>query len=123
MSNDMRAVLAAAAGGDERARLALEVFVHRLAKAIAALVTSLDQLDALVFTGGIGENSADVRGLVLARLGVLGLTGDAEANAQHGRATGRRISNPGPVQAMVVPTDEELLIAGDTARVIASRVG
>lgn len=101
----------------------MEVFVHRLAKAIAALVTSLDQLDALVFTGGIGENSADVRGLVLARLGFLGLTEDAEANAQHGRATGRRISNPGPVQAMVVPTDEELLIAGDTARVIASRVG
>ena len=65
-SNDMRLVQDAAARGDERARLALDVFVHRLAKAVAGLVTSLDRLDALVFTGGIGENSAIVRGLVLA---------------------------------------------------------
>jgi acetate kinase len=65
LSNDMRTVEAAAAEGNERARLALEVFVHRLAKAIAGLVTSLERLDALVFTGGIGENSAVVRGQVL----------------------------------------------------------
>ncbi len=123
VGNDMRAVEAAAEAGDQRARLALEVFVHRLAKAIAALVTSLDRLDALVFTGGIGENSAVVRGQALARLGFLGLTEDADANAQHGRATGGRISTPGPVQAMVVPTDEELLIARDTARLIAARAG
>jgi acetate kinase len=123
VGNDMRSVLAAAAGGDQRARLALEVFVHRLAKAIAGLVTSLGRLDALVFTGGIGENSADVRGEVLARLGFLGLTEDAEANAQHGRATGGRISKPGPVQALVVPTDEELVIARDTARLVAARAG
>jgi acetate kinase len=120
-SNDMRAVQAAAAGGDERARLALDVFVHRLAKAIAGLVTSLDRLDALVFTGGIGENSAVVRGLVLSRLGFLGLTEDPEANAGHGRSTGGRISRPGPVQALVVPTDEEFMIARDTARLIAAR--
>jgi acetate kinase len=123
VGNDMRAVEAAATAGDERSRLALEVFVHRLVKAIAALVTSLDRLDALVFTGGIGENSAVVRGQALARLGFLGLTEDADANAQHGRATGGRISTPGPVQAMVVPTDEELLIARDTARLIAARAG
>ena len=116
VGNDMRTVQAAAAGGDERAQLALEVFVHRLAKAIAGLVTGLDRLDALVFTGGIGENSDVVRGLVLRRLGFLGLTEDAEANAQHGRLTGGRISRPGPVLALVVPTDEELMIARDTAR-------
>ena len=80
-SNDMRTVQDAAARGDERARLALDVFVHRLAKAVAGLVTSLERLDALVFTGGIGENSAIVRGLVLARLGFLGLAEDPEANA------------------------------------------
>ena len=119
----MRHVQDAAAGGDERARLALDVFVHRLAKAVAGLVTSLDRLDALVFTGGIGENSAVVRGLVLARLGFLGLTGDPEANAAHGRSTGGRISRPGPVQALVIPTDEELMIARDTARLIAARSG
>ena len=119
-SNDMRTVQDAAARGDERARLALEVFVHRLAKAIAGLVTSLERLDAVVFTGGIGEQSAVVRSLVLARLGFLGLAEDPEANADHGRATSGRISRPAPVQALVVPTDEELMIARDTARLITA---
>ena len=121
VGNDMRSVEVAAVAGDERAQLALEVFVHRLAKAIAGLVTSLEWLDALVFTGGIGENSAVVRGRVLRRLGFLGLAEDPEANAGHGRSTGGRISRPGPVQALVVPTDEELMIARDTARLIAAR--
>ncbi len=118
-SNDMRSIQAAVAAGDERAQLALEVFVHRLAKAIAGLVTSLDRLDALLFTGGIGEHSVLVRHLVLGRLGFLGLTEDTEANARHGQGTRGRISAPGPVQALVVPTDEELMIARDTARLIA----
>jgi acetate kinase len=121
VGNDMRTVLSAAAGGDDQARLALEVFVHRLAKAVAGMVVSLERLDALVFTGGIGENSAEVRSLVLARLAFLGLAEDPEANARHGRATGGRISPDGPVLAMVVPTDEELMIARDTARLIAAR--
>lgn len=119
VGNDMRTVVAAAADGNERARLALEVFVHRLSKAIAGLVVGLHRLDALVFTGGIGENSAAVRSLVLSRLGFLGLAEDAPANADHGRHTAGRISLDGPVLALVVPTDEELLIARDTARVIA----
>ena len=120
VGNDMRTVQAAAAGGNERARLALEVFVHRLAKAISGMVVGLERLDALVFTGGIGENSALIRGQVLARLGFLGLIEDAEANARHGRDTRGRISLDGPVVAMVVPTDEELMIARDTARLTAS---
>ncbi|HLY84482.1 MAG TPA: propionate/acetate kinase, partial [Acidimicrobiales bacterium] len=99
-------------------QLALDVFVHRLAKAVSGLVVGLQRLDALVFTGGIGENSALIRSLVLGRLGFLGLAEDAEANADHGRHSGGRISLPGPVLALVVPTDEELLIARDTARVI-----
>jgi acetate kinase len=119
MGNDMRTVTAAAAEGDERARLALDVFVYRLAKAVAGLVVGLGRLDALVFTGGIGENSALVRSLALARLGFLGLAEDAQANAAHGRHTGGRISAADPALALVVPTDEELLIARDTARVIA----
>jgi acetate kinase len=119
LSNDMRTVEGAAADGNERAQLALDVFVYRLSKAIAGLVVGLQRLDALVFTGGIGENSAVVRSLVLSRLGFLGLAEDTRANAGHGRGTGGRISLAGPVLAMVVPTDEELLIARDTARVIA----
>ena len=119
VGHDMRAVETAAAGGNQQAQLALEIFVYRLSKAIAAMVVGLQRLDALVFTGGIGENSAVVRSLVLGRLGFLGLAEDVQANAVHGRRTGGRISLVGPVQALVVPTDEELLIARDTARVVA----
>lgn len=115
----MRVVQDAAAAGNERAGLALDVFVHRLAKAVAALVTSLGLLDALVFTGGIGENSVTVRSLVLGRLGFLGLTEDPQANGEHGRETGGLITVPGPALALVVPTDEELMIARDTAHLIA----
>jgi acetate kinase len=122
VGNDMRSVQDAAAGGHEQARLAFDVFVHRLAKAIAGLVTTLDRLDALVFTAGIGENSPVVRSAVLARLGFLGLTEDAAANADHGRSTNGRITQPdprAPAQALVVPTDEELMIARDTSRLLA----
>jgi len=120
VSNDMRTVQVSAAEGSERAQLAMEVFVHRLAKAIAGMVVGLERLDALVFTAGIGEHSAIVRREVLARLGFLGLTEDAEANERHGRHTQGRISPDGPVVAMVVPTDEELMIARDTARLTAA---
>ena len=118
VGNDMRAIEAAAAAGNERAQLALAVFVHRLCKAIAGLVVELERLDALVFTGGIGENSAVIRSLVLSRLAFLGLAEDTRANADHGRHTAGRVSLAGPVLALVVPTDEELLIARDTAHVI-----
>src|SRR6202043_2611516 len=107
VGNDMRTVEAAAAGGNERARLALEVFVHRLSKAIAGLVVGLERLDAVVFTGGIGGDSPVVRGMVLGRLGFLGLAEDAQANADHGRRTGGCISLASTVVALVVPTDEE----------------
>lgn len=119
-SNDMRTISEAAERGDERAGLALDVFVHRLAKAVAGLAASLGGLDALVFTAGIGENSVLVRSRVLARLGFLGLAEDPAANAAHGRTSGGRISLPGPVQALVVPTDEELMIARDTARLVGA---
>jgi acetate kinase len=118
VGNDMRTVQSAAAAGNDRARLAVEVFTYRLAKAVAGLVVGLERLDALVFTGGIGENSAIVRSMVLNRLGFLGLVEDVEANARHGRLTAGRISRQGPALALVVPTDEELLIARDTARLI-----
>ena len=120
LTNDMREIQDAAAGGNQAAQLALDVFVHRLAKGIAALVTSLDRLDALIFTGGISENSALVRSRVLARLGFLGLAEDPPANAQHGRDTNGRISRPGATVALVIPTDEELMIARDTARLVAA---
>lgn len=120
LSNDLRTLQEAAANGHAGADLAIAVFCYRLAKAIAALTVALGQLDALVFTGGIGEHSVLVRARTLARLGFLGLVEDPTANAAHGPDHGR-ISLPGKTQALVVPTDEELLIARDTAALIADR--
>ena len=117
-SNDMRTVEAAAEAGDDRAALALDVFTYRLAKAVGALAVPLERLDALVFTGGIGEHSVAVRSRTLARLAVLGLVEDPAANTQHGRDSDGRISLPGSTVALVVATDEELLIARDTAALV-----
>jgi acetate kinase len=119
VSNDMREVRAAAASGDPAATLALALFAYRLAKHVAGLVVALGSLDALAFTGGIGEHSAETRADVVALLGFLGLALDEEANAQDGRATRGRISPDGAAPAvLVVPTDEELLIARDTAALL-----
>jgi acetate kinase len=120
LSNDMRTITNAAAEGHPGATLALTVFCYRLAKHIAALTVALGRLDALVLTGGIGEHSAVVRSRTLALLGFLGLREDPVANASDGDAHGR-ITLPGGTQALVVPTDEERLIAQDTADLIARR--
>jgi acetate kinase len=117
ISNDMRTVEEAAAKGDERARLALDLFCYVLSKTIAALVVPLGRLDALVFTGGIGENSTTVRSMTIERLGFLGLTLDAAANATHGRGQHGRITTTTRPQALVVPTNEELMIAEDAERI------
>jgi acetate kinase len=117
LSNDMRTIETAAAEGHERARLAFDIFCYVLAKAIAALVVPLGRLDALVFTGGIGENSVGVRKRTVALLGFLGLTIDHAANAAHGRGQNGRITEEVRPQALVVPTNEELMIALDTAEI------
>jgi acetate kinase len=114
VSNDMRTLEAAARDGSAAAALAIEVFCYRAAKAIGALAVALGRLDAVVFTGGIGEHSAGVRSATLAHLGVLGIAEDTGANAGHGEHTGGLISAPGSVPVLVVPTDEELVIARDT---------
>jgi acetate kinase len=123
LSNDMRTVCEAAADGSATARLAVDVFCYRAAKAVGALAVALGGLDAVVFTGGIGEHSEEVRRLVLSHLGVLGLEEDPGANAADGRHTDGRVSTPGDRVALVVPTDEELLIARDTAELAGHRVG
>jgi acetate kinase len=119
LSNDMRTLRQAADDGHAGARLAIEVFVYRLAKSVAALMVAAGGLDALVFTGGIGENDAQIRAAVIDLLTFTGLRVDAVANAAAIRGRGGRISsNPGAA-ALVVPTDEELQIARDTACVLA----
>jgi acetate kinase len=114
LTNDMRELLQAEAQGHERAAIAVEVFCYRLAKHIAALMVALGRLDALVFTGGIGENSIPVRARTLRLLPFLGLELDEEANNLHGRNTRGIISRSTRPCAIVTPTDEELLIARDT---------
>lgn len=120
-SNDMRRLLELEAQGHERARLAVLVFCQRLAKGILGLCASLGNLDALVFTGGIGENAARVRELTLERLGVLGVEVDRGLNAEHGApARGRITTAASRRPAFVVPTNEELIIAREALSCIDS---
>lgn len=116
-SNDMRILGAAAAAGDAKATLAIAVFCYRLAKSIAALAVPLGRLDAVVFTGGIGEHSVEVRAKTLALLGIIGFAEDPVANAQHGILTNGMITTAG--RALVIATDEELMIARDTADLLS----
>src|SRR5690606_35607770 len=82
LSNDMRSLEQARDQGHPGATLAIEVFCYRLAKSLAGLACALPQLDGLIFTGGIGENSALIRSLTLSHLGLLGLQLDKQANAR-----------------------------------------
>ena len=116
---DMREVVAAAGDGDADAQLAFDVYVHRLRHYIGAYLAILGGADAVVFTAGVGENSAPVRAAALDGLSALGLHLDAAANALPERGA-RRISPPGaPIDVLVIPTDEELQIARETADVLA----
>ena len=118
-SNDMRTLLAAREKHDERAALAIEVFCYRLAKAVLALSAALPRVDALVFTGGIGEHAASVRAETLAALRVLGALVDPALNAAHGQGSQGRITREDSrLVALVVPTNEELVIARETARLV-----
>lgn len=112
LSNDMRTLLAAADQGDARAALAVDIFCYRLAKSLAALAVPLGRVDALVFTGGIGEHAADIRARTVGLLGVLGATLDETCNRQHGRKSHGRIStSDARLPVLVIATDEERMIA------------
>ena len=116
-SNDMRTLLDAKARGDERAKLAIDVFCYRLAKAVLGLAAALDRVDALVFTGGIGEHAAPIRAQTLDALRLLRPVLDPRSNDAHGRETNGRITHESSaLTALVVPTNEELVIARETAR-------
>ena len=111
--SDFRELTARRADGDPAATLAFDVTVHRLVKYVGAYAAVLGRVDALVFTGGIGENSPVLRAAVLERLGILGVGLDATANA--GGSPERRVStSESRTQAWVVPTDEESQIARAT---------
>jgi acetate kinase len=117
-SNDMRDVLAGAADGDPRCRLAIDIYTYRIRKYVGAFAAVMGGLDLLVFTAGVGENSPEVRAAVCDGLSFLGVEVDQELNAAV-RGVEGDISVPGSsVRVLVVPTDEERLIAAETLAVV-----
>jgi acetate kinase len=116
--NDVRTLVRRRAAGEPAARLAFDVYCHRIRKYVGAYVAVLGRVDAVVFTGGVGENSPDVREAVTAGLGVLGLDLDVDRNAEGSRAE-RVVSADGSrVAVLVVPTDEEWEIARQAVEVV-----
>ena len=118
VSGDMRDLQQEAESGHARAQLAIDVFSYRVRKYIAAYCGVLGKVDGLIFTGGIGENSATIRARSCERLAFFGIDIDSEANAQISGMEGV-ISLPGSrVKICVIPTNEELLIARDSVRTV-----
>lgn len=117
-SNDMREIQQAAEQGNEQANLAIEVFAFKVARYLGALAVSLPSIDALIFTGGIGENDRLSRSLILEHLAVLGFKLDGNLNKQNGNEIGQISSNDSPL-ALVINTNEELMIAQDTHTLVS----
>ena len=114
VSSDMRTLLAS---GEPRAALAVDLYVYRIARELGSLAAALGGLDAIVFTGGIGENSAAIRERVCRDAGWLGVALDAQANAGGGPSI---VSAASKVAAWVLPTNEELMIARHTLQVLGT---
>jgi acetate kinase len=113
-SSDLRDVQEAADRGDRRASLALDIYCRRLRHTIGAYLVDLDPLHAIVFTAGVGENSAVVRSKVLEGLDRLGIAVDPAHNEANERGTRRVSTDDSPIAVLVVPTNEELEIARQT---------
>ena len=118
VSSDCREIEEAAEKGNDRARLALNVLGYGVAKYVGAYAAAMNGVDAITFTAGIGENSPEVRAKVCEHLGFLGVVFDAEANLVRSKAE-RLICRPeSRVAVSVIPTNEELMIARDTLRLV-----
>ena len=117
VSSDFRDLTEAMEQGNEQAAVAVEAFCYRVAKHIGAYTAALNGVDAIVFTAGIGENAAHIRSMICDYLGFLGITIDEEKNAVRGKET--EISTPdSKVSVFVIPTNEELAIARETAALL-----
>lgn len=117
VSSDMREINTAIQEGNERAKLALDVLCYRIKKYVGTYLAVLNGADAIVFTGGIGENQEDMREAVLSDMTYAGIKFDAKKNLTLPRGTVEEISTPASkVRVFRIPTDEELMIAKDTVR-------
>ena len=116
-SNDMRTLFERSEQGDERSKLAIDIFCYRIKKYIGMYMAVLGRVDAVVFTGGIGENAAAVRAGACSDLEALGIVLDTELNEKTIKRRQGAVSTPeSPTAVLVVPTDEEAAIADDTYR-------
>jgi acetate kinase len=123
LTADMRELLAEEAeSADRRARLAIDLFCYRVRKYVGAYLAAMNGADAIVFAGGIGEHSPIVRERICAGLEWLGLRLDSAKNASIVGAEGRMDAADSRVELWVIPTDEELLIARDTWRVVTGHI-
>lgn len=119
-SSDMRDIEEAIEKGDSKAKLALEMYEYRIIKYIGAYIAVLGGVDVIVFTGGVGENQIRTREAICKQLEFIGVTFDAEAN----KTRGKEIEISGKdskVHVVVIPTDEELMIAQDTAALVGGK--
>jgi len=121
VSSDMREIVAEKKNGDRKATYAFEVFTYRVKKYIGAYAAAMGGLDAVVFTGGIGENSAEVRSASCSDLAILGITIDETLNASPEKEK-KITSADSPTAVLVIPTNEELVIAIDTMRLVKEQV-
>jgi len=120
LSNDVRTLLAAEASGDRRAALALAIYCYRIKKYVGSYTAALGQVDALVFTGGVGENAASLRERTLMRMERLGYDLDSEKNGQRERGGRDIAAESSASRILVIPTNEELMIARDAFQVAES---
>ena len=107
--------------GEERAKLAIEVFIYQVKKYIGAFTALLNGLDSLVFTGGIGENDSFIREKICGNLSYLGINFDREKNQEIKGKEGKISSSTSPVEVWIIPTNEELMVARETARIVKER--
>lgn len=117
ISSDMRDIEDAIAAGNERAKLAMDMYEYRILKYIGAYTAVLGGVDVIAFTAGVGENSPELREAICEKLAYMGITLDKEAN----RSRGKEVEISGKdskVKVVVIPTDEELVIAQDTAMIV-----
>ena len=118
LSSDMRDIENAIANGNERAKLALEMYEYRIKKYIGSYIAALNGVDVIVFTGGVGENQTGTRQKVCESLSFMGIKIDKELNAAS-RGKEVLLSTPdSTVKVVVIPTDEEFMIASDTLEIV-----
>lgn len=119
VSSDFRDLCDAVEAGNDRAQAALEVFAYKVKRYIGAYAAAMNGVDAIVFTAGVGENDRDVRHRILTDMDYLGVAFDSEYNKTCPRGQEVTLTKPDSrVKVFVIPTDEEMVIARDTEKII-----